>query len=144
MAKVEQAGAVIVRSTREDPKILLVTARRNPENWIFPKGHVEAGEKLEDAAIREAREEAGVDGTVVGAAGSISFEYGDNNYRVHYFVVMTSDNGSEQEGRRARWCKYKQAMKRLTYDETKELLREAWPRIQSAVRNPAAVSRKKK
>jgi len=144
MARIEQAGAVVVRPGKSEPRILLVTARRNPDNWIFPKGHVEAGESLQDAALREAREEAGVNGKVAGPAGSMSFDFGDNSYRVHYFVVTTVDLGKEREGRRFRWCRYKQALRRLTYDETRELLREAWPRIQSAVADAPRGSRKKK
>ena len=44
MAKFKQAGAIVVRAGKTGPRILLVTARRNPNNWIFPKGHVESGE----------------------------------------------------------------------------------------------------
>ena len=84
---------------------------------------------MKAAALREAREEAGVEGKVVGAAGKMSFEFGDNTYRVYYFVVQTADVGKEREGRRLRWLKYKQALRRLTYDETRDPLREAWPRI---------------
>jgi 8-oxo-dGTP pyrophosphatase MutT (NUDIX family) len=144
MAKFEQAGAIVVRPTKSEPRILLVTARRNPDNWIFPKGHVEDGESLEDAALREALEEAGVDGDVVDHAGSMTFDFGDNNYTVHYFVVTTSASGESREGRRFRWCRYKQAIKRLAYDETRDLLRVAWPRIQAAVRNSPGSNRKKK
>src|SRR5689334_711017 len=120
MAKIEQAGAIVVRPGKSEPRVLLVTARRNPGNWIFPKGHVEAGERLQDAAVREADEEAGVDGEVVGPAGSIAFDLGSDSYRVHYFVLTTTDLGEEREGRRFRWCRYKQAMRRLTFDETRE------------------------
>ncbi len=145
MAKFKQAGAIVVRAGKTGPRILLVTARRNPRNWIFPKGHVESGETLKVAAVREAREEAGVDGKVVGAAaGRMSFEFGDNSYRVTYFVVRTGDPGKEREGRQLRWLKYKQALRRLTYDETRELLREAWPRIKVAVATRSRGSRKKK
>jgi 8-oxo-dGTP pyrophosphatase MutT (NUDIX family) len=133
MSKIEQAGAIVVRPGKTEPRILLVTARRNPDNWIFPKGHVEPGERLQDAAAREALEEAGVDGKVAGSAGSLSFEIGPDSYRVHYYVLTTTDLGEEREGRRFRWCRYKQALRRLTYEETKELLREAWPLVESAV-----------
>jgi 8-oxo-dGTP pyrophosphatase MutT (NUDIX family) len=145
MAKIEQAGAIVVRPGREEPRILLVTARRNPDNWIFPKGHVEDGETLKQAARREALEEAGVEGKVLGKAGTISFDFGSNRYRVHYFVVATGDAGKEREGRRLRWFRFKQALRRLSYDETRDLLRDAWPRIRTAVGKPAARgSRKKK
>jgi 8-oxo-dGTP pyrophosphatase MutT (NUDIX family) len=144
MAKFKQAGAIIVRAGKTGPRILLVTARRNPNNWIFPKGHVESGETLKAAAVREAREEAGIEGKVVGAAGRMSFEFGDNTYRVTYFVVRTTDAGKEREGRRLRWLKYKQAMRRLTYEETRDLLRDAWPRIKVSAATRSSGSRKKK
>ena len=144
MAKFKQAGEIVVRAGTSEPRILLVTARRNPDNWIFPKGHVEYGETLKAAALREAREEAGVEGKVVGAAGKMSFEFGDNTYRVHYFVVQTVDVGKEREGRRLRWLKYKQALRRLTYDETRDLLREAWPRIKVSSATQSRGSRKKR
>jgi 8-oxo-dGTP pyrophosphatase MutT (NUDIX family) len=145
MAKFKQAGAIVVRAGKTGPRILLVTARRNPGNWIFPKGHVESGETLRAAAVREAREEAGVEGKVVGAAGRMSFEFGDNTYRVTYFVVRTSDAGKEREGRRLQWLKYKQALRRLTFDETRDLLRDAWPRIKkvSVAARPRAGRKKK-
>jgi 8-oxo-dGTP pyrophosphatase MutT (NUDIX family) len=142
--RIEQAGAIVVRPGRAAPRVLLVTARRNPDNWIFPKGHIEDGESREDAAVREAREEAGIEGIVAGPAGTMAFDFGSNSYRVHYFVVMTNGNGEEREGRRLRWCRYKQALRKLTYVETRDLLREAWPRIESAVSKQSRTSRKKK
>jgi len=144
MTKVEQAGAIVVRAGKTSPRVLLVTARRNPRNWIFPKGHIEKGESRKDAAVREAREEAGVDGTVSGLAGTMAFEFGTNTYRVHYFVILTDDPGEEREGRRLRWCRYKQALRKLTYTETRDLLEEAWPRIEAAVSRRPRSARKKK
>jgi 8-oxo-dGTP pyrophosphatase MutT (NUDIX family) len=142
--RVEQAGAIVVRAGKTEPRILLVTARRNPGNWIFPKGHIERGETRKDAAVREAREEAGVTGKVAGRAGTMSFDFSDNRYRVHYFVVTTEDAGKEREGRRLRWCRYKQALRKLTYDETREMLREAWPIVQKALTRRSRSARKKK
>jgi 8-oxo-dGTP diphosphatase len=144
VTRFEQAGAIVVRVGKSAPRVLLVTARRNPRNWIFPKGHVEDGETRKDAAAREAREEAGVDGRVAGPAGTMAFDFGSNTYRVHYFVILTEDPGEEREGRRLRWCRYKQALRKLTYTETRDLLEEAWPRIEAAVANRPRSARKKK
>jgi 8-oxo-dGTP diphosphatase len=135
---VEQAGAIVVRAGRVGPRILLVTARRNPDNWIFPKGHVEDGETRRDAAVREAREEAGVDVDVAASAGSMSFDFGSSRYRVHYYVVTTEDRGKEREGRRLRWYGYKQALRKLTYVETRAMLRKAWPVIRKSAGRGAA------
>src|ERR1700752_3394334 len=144
MADFKQAGAIVVRAGKTGPRILLVTARRNPDNWIFPKGHVEAGETLRDAAVREAREEAGVEGKVIAPAGRMSFDFGENTYRISYFVVRTEAAGEEREGRQLRWLKYRQALKRLTFEETQELLRGAWPRIKQSVMRRPRTARKKK
>lgn len=144
MADFKQAGAIVVRAGKTGPRILLVTARRNPDNWIFPKGHVEVGETLRDAAVREAREEAGVEGKVIASAGRMSFDFGEHSYRVSYFIVRTEDAGEEREGRQLRWLKYKQALKRLTFEETQELLRGAWPRIKQSVMRRPRTARKKK
>ena len=144
VADLKQAGAIVIRAGKNGPRILLVTARRNPGNWIFPKGHVESGETLRAAAVREAREEAGVVGKVVCPAGRMSFEFGDKTYRVSYFVVRTEDPGKKREGRQLQWLKYKQALKRLTFEETQDLLRGAWPRIKQVTRaKRKRVSKKK-
>ena len=55
-----------------------------------------------------------------------------------------ADPGEEREGRRLRWLKYKAALRRLTYEETQDLLRAAWPRIKTAVAARPRASRKKR
>jgi 8-oxo-dGTP pyrophosphatase MutT (NUDIX family) len=47
VATVDEASAIVVGVRAGTPVILLVTAKRSPEQWIFPKGHVEVGETLE-------------------------------------------------------------------------------------------------
>ena len=141
---VQQAGAIIVRQGKNEPRVLLVTARRNPRTWIFPKGHVERGETRREAAVREAHEEAGVEGTVAASAGSMAFAFGTHRYRVHYFIVVTTDEGKKREGRRMRWYRLKQALRKLTYEENAELLREAWPRVQRALNRRTRRGSKKK
>lgn len=52
------AGVVVVRETADGARLLLLRAYRN---WDFPKGQVEDGEDPLAAAVRETREEAGID-----------------------------------------------------------------------------------
>lgn len=63
-----RAAAVCVRAARTGEECFLLVqtkeASSSPERWTFPKGHVEPGESLVDAAMREAREEAGAMGVV--------------------------------------------------------------------------------
>lgn len=42
-------------------KLLLVKSHKWPGKYVVPGGHVELGERLEEAAIREAKEETGLD-----------------------------------------------------------------------------------
>jgi 8-oxo-dGTP pyrophosphatase MutT (NUDIX family) len=94
---IEQAGAIIAGLRNGEPATLLVTGKRNPAHWIFPKGHVERGESLDETALREAEEEAGVRGTLLGPAGALSFVDRGQTIRVHYFVVLTRDDGTPEK-----------------------------------------------
>jgi 8-oxo-dGTP pyrophosphatase MutT (NUDIX family) len=63
-----RVAAVCVRAVGMGKECLLIVRTKepasSPERWTFPKGHVDAGESLVEAAMREAREEAGVKGIV--------------------------------------------------------------------------------
>ncbi len=52
------AGVVVIRDTPDGPRVLLLRAYRN---WDLPKGRLEPGETPLDGALREAREETGLD-----------------------------------------------------------------------------------
>ncbi|HEX5110364.1 MAG TPA: NUDIX domain-containing protein [Vicinamibacterales bacterium] len=126
---IEQAGAIIVNSRAGASRVLLVTAKRNADHWLFPKGHVEKGETLEETALREAEEEAGVRGEVLAPAGHLAFTMRSETFLVHYFLVATQDRGRPEKGRQLRWCSYEDALDRLTFDDTRELLRTTWTKI---------------
>ena len=59
----KSCGAVIFYKTRQDTKILLVK-NNNGRYWSFPKGHIEDGENEHQTAIREIKEETGLDVTI--------------------------------------------------------------------------------
>lgn len=65
------AGCLIVR----DGKVLLVRRGIEPGygKWVFPGGHVDRGETVEGAALRETREECGADAEIEGLLGLYSY-----------------------------------------------------------------------
>ena len=130
MKVVRQAGAIVVRFDDDEPRLLLVTARRNPKTWIFPKGHIEDGETAAEAAVREAREEAGVVGKALKSIGSLEFDLGDQSIDVEYFLVsLEKDKDDAEEGRKRRWCTREEAIERLDYEESKALIEKAMSKL---------------
>jgi len=65
------AGAVVMIAGR-----CLVIRRRDRPEWVFPKGHLESGECAEAAAVREVREETGLDVEIVATLGTSRYAFG--------------------------------------------------------------------
>ena len=130
MPVIRQAGAIVLRTDSEEPQVLLVTAKRNPRSWIFPKGHIERGETPEEAAVREAREESGVIGKVIAPAGILEYGFLGAKARVEYFLVQfTREVGPPEDGRQKSWYGLEDALERLNYKNTRKLLRKAWKQL---------------
>lgn len=131
---VEQAGAVVFRRALDRPEILLVRAKKSPDQWIFPKGHIEPGETAEVAAVRETREEAGVKGRVViPLAPPLEFDSGRERVRVRYYLLQATSDTKPSEEREKKWCSVDEALKQLSHDDARELLRRALPAIRKAL-----------
>jgi 8-oxo-dGTP pyrophosphatase MutT (NUDIX family) len=127
---IRQAGSIVVRTDGKEPQVLLVTAKRNPKNWIFPKGHIEKGESPEAAALRETKEEAGVVGKLVGPAGVLEYGFLGAKARVNYFLVQFKrEAGPPEDGRLRSWCKLEEALERLNYKNNRKLLRKTWKQL---------------
>ena len=133
MPLIRQAGSIVVRLDTKEPQVLLVTAKRNPRNWIFPKGHIEKGESPEQAALRETREEAGVSASLIGPAGILEYGFLGAKARVEYFLVLfTREAGPPEDGRQRIWCGLDDALDRLSYKNTRKLLRKAWKQLSTS------------
>lgn len=127
---IRQSGAIVVRLDGKEPQVLLVSAKRNPDNWIFPKGHIEKGESAEAAALRETKEEAGVIGRLIGPAGVLEYGFLGAKARVEYFLVhFGRETGPPEPGRQRTWCGLDDALDRLNYKNARKLLRKAWKKM---------------
>lgn len=125
MTVLEQAGAIAVNLSVEPNRFLVVTARRDPNCWVFPKGTVEPGETNEDAALRELEEEAGVSGVPLGVVGDVTFSRENDELHVTYYVVHAYTEGESREGRELAWLPYDEARERLSFETARELLDKA-------------------
>ena len=132
----------MVRLDGKEPKVLLVTAKRNRQNWIFPKGHIESGETAEVAALREAREEGGVRGRLIGPAGAVAYGFMGARARVEYFLAeFTGETGPPEEGRDRSWCGVEEALARLSHKGARKLLRKVWKQVESRPADPSGLAR---
>jgi 8-oxo-dGTP pyrophosphatase MutT (NUDIX family) len=105
--------------------VLLVKAKRNPQCWIFPKGHIEAGETAREAALRETREEAGADGQVIDHIAAMHYESARGTIEVEYYLVAWTRDVTSGEQRERRWCTVNEAHGLLEFEGAKELLSQA-------------------
>ena len=82
------AGGVVVRRHGDDVQIALIARydRRKRLVWSLPKGHVEAGETVEQTAMREVREETGLVASIVAPLGVIDFWFAVDDRRIHKTV----------------------------------------------------------
>lgn len=124
---VAQAGAIAFKIVDGSPYVLLVRAKKNPEHWIFPKGHIDPGETAEVAARRELEEEAAIKGELVAFVGSLEFQSGDERVHVDYFAYRFLADVERTEEREVRWCTYEEALELLSHADAAALLRKARP-----------------
>jgi len=129
---VEQAGGIVFRHNPAGISILLVRAKRDPSAWIFPKGHIEPGETARATAVRETREEAGVEGEAIGEIGDPQeFEWASRWYRVQYFLIQMTSESDETDGRAKAWFSFDEALDRISFTSARDLLLQARKRIEA-------------
>ena len=128
---IRQAGAVAFRDRRGKREYLVVQALRNPAHWIFPKGHIEPGERADAAALRELEEEAGVVGDLVGPIGTSVYDFGDGRMSVKYFLVAATGDGQADEKRARRWLAPARARATLSFENARRLIDAAERRLNS-------------
>jgi 8-oxo-dGTP pyrophosphatase MutT (NUDIX family) len=128
------AGGVVVKADGS----CLVLERPHRNEVRLPKGHVEPGETVEQAAVREVQEESGyADLEVVGDLGSLThsfhnpIEQTDVTRTETYFLMrLRSDRSFDgphyaYENFTPRWVTLAEAGQLLTYDSEREFIRRA-------------------
>jgi 8-oxo-dGTP pyrophosphatase MutT (NUDIX family) len=130
------AGGLVVRRMRGRPYIAAVRVKDGTV-LALPKGHIESGETGADAAVREVREETGVDSRLVEKLDDIRYWYtrGDTRVlKVVSFFLLSYRSGSVRDYQRAEvdgaeWVPLEDAPERLAYKGEREMARAALSKL---------------
>ena len=129
------AGGVAFRKRKKQIEVALISVGDN-NRWQLPKGIVDKGESTEDAAVREVREEAGIDAEVVERIDKIEYWYfwSEDGQRVRYhkfvyFYLLRYKAGDvrdhDNEVNEARWIEIDEAIKLLAFNSEKRIAGKA-------------------
>lgn len=124
-------GVVIFRG-----KILLLykNFKNRYEGWVLPKGTVEEGEAHIETALREVKEESGVEATPVKYIGVSNYQFnvpeGHVNKNVHWYLMRADSYYSKPQREEyfhdAGYYKYHEAIHLMKFPNEREILEKAY------------------
>ena len=130
-ARATSAGGVVHRSTDGDHEIVILH-RRVPVLWALPKGTPDSGETLEETALRETREETGLEVEIEAPIGSIRYFFVRGSTRFHktvHFFVMRPVGGAldlhDREFDEVRWAPVAEGLALLTHATERSMVERA-------------------
>jgi 8-oxo-dGTP pyrophosphatase MutT (NUDIX family) len=136
------AGGVVVRVVRGRPMLAAIRPQGKPDGvWALPKGNIDPGESPADTAIREVREETGVEARLVEKLGDVRYVYtrrgGARIFKVVSFFLLRAtrgrigdiDESMRVEVAEARWLPLDEAPRLLSYGGEREMAAKARDRL---------------
>jgi len=126
------AGAIVFK----DGEVLVIKNRSIKDMkisfWGFPKGHLEKGESSKDAALREVKEETGIEAEILEKIGESKYVFTQNGEKIFKVVNIFSMKYLSGEPKpqldeidEVSWMHPQQALKILSFKNDKELLAKA-------------------
>lgn len=123
MKKEKSCGCIIIK----DKEVLLIKHLKG--HWDFPKGHVEENETEKETAIREVKEETNIDVEIESDKRYVIEYFTDTgNLKEVVFFVAKMVGGEikpqETEVEEIKWVSFEDAIKIITYDDPRNLLKK--------------------
>jgi 8-oxo-dGTP pyrophosphatase MutT (NUDIX family) len=136
------AGGVVVRTIQGRPHVAAIRPRGKKEGvWALPKGNIDEGESPAETAVREVREETGIEGRLVEKLGDVRYVYtrrgGLGVFKVVSFFLLRAgrgrigeiDESMRIEVAEARWLPLEEAPRLLAYGGEREMAAKALERL---------------
>lgn len=129
MLNEKSCGAIVYRKFHGNTEILLIK-HVNSGHWSFPKGHVEKGETEVETALREIKEETGID-VIIDPTFRETVSYfpkKDIQKVVVYFIGKAKNHDyvpQEEEISEIKWVEIGRAGSVLTYENDRSIVSKA-------------------
>ena len=130
-ARATSAGGVVHRSSDGHIEVAIVH-RRLPVLWALPKGTPDSGETIEETALRETREETGLEVEIEAPISSIRYFFVRGSTRFHktvHFFLMRVVGGAvehhDHEFDEVRWVPVSEALALLTHATERSVVEHA-------------------
>jgi 8-oxo-dGTP pyrophosphatase MutT (NUDIX family) len=130
-ARATSAGGVVHR-TRDGQQEIVLVHRRHPRLWALPKGTPNAGETLEETALRETREESGLEVEIEAPIRAIQYFFVRGRTRFHktvHFYLMRPVGGSleqhDHEFDEVAWHQLEEAVELMNHATERMVIEEA-------------------
>jgi len=130
-ARATSAGGVVHRTEAGRTEVVLVH-RREPRLWALPKGTPDAGETLAETAVRETREETGLQVEIEEPISSITYFFVRGRTRFHktvHFFLMRPVGGRlddhDHEFDEVRWVQIEEAPAMMTHATERSVVQRA-------------------
>lgn len=133
------AGGIVLRGQPGSREILLVgraQQTRSGQLWALPKGTPVAGETTQHTALREVREETGLEVAITGYAGAITYSFMERGVRyrkrvVYYTMVAIGGDTAlhDHEYDFARWFALDEALALMRYPNEADLVQRATAQV---------------
>lgn len=124
--KITHAGGVVYKMENSTPRYLMVRSKdRAKEEWVLPKGHIEEKEGPSEAALREVREEAGVQAKLLQPVAISEYKTAKERVVVGFYLMEFEKNVKSKEKRETVWLPLDQALEKTKIVNVREILEVA-------------------
>ncbi len=131
---IRAAGGLLWRQGQDGRRRLAVVHRPHRKDWSLPKGKLEDAEPWDQAALREVHEETGCEARLASFAGVLHYVPKKTPKVVVFWNMELQAEGPilhADEVDEVAWLTPDEALKRLTHDTERELVREVVARIKA-------------